>query len=85
MGLDIGCLLRNYGRMEVQLDKVLLKRGLRFADLARRLGVDKATVTRWGQKGIPAERVPDVERLTGISRHELRPDLWDTPDSEAVA
>ena len=71
--------------MEVRLDEILQKRGLRFADLARTLGVDKATVTRWGQKGIPAERVPDVERLTGISRHELRPDLWTGPDDSAAA
>ena len=70
--------------MDVQLSKVLQAHGLRFADLARTLGVDKATVTRWGQKGIPAERVPDVERLTGIGRHELRPDLWKAPDEAAA-
>lgn len=47
-----------------------------MADLARALGVDKATVTRWGQKRVPAERVLDVERVAGIPRHDLRPDLY---------
>lgn len=57
--------------------KTLVKaRGLKLIDVSRGLGVDKATVTRWAQKRIPAERVVDVERLTGIPRHELRPDLY---------
>lgn len=53
-----------------------------MADLARALGVDKATVTRWGQKRVPAERVLDVERVAGIPRHDLRPDLY--PREEAA-
>lgn len=57
--------------------KTLVKaRGLKLIDVSRGLGVDKATVTRWAQKRIPAERVVEVERLTGIPRHELRPDLY---------
>lgn len=45
--------------------------------LARALGLHHTTVLGW--KRIPAERVPAVSRLIGISRHELRPDLWDAP------
>ena len=70
--------------MDIRLNEVLGRRGLRFADLARALNVDKATVTRWGQNGIPAERVPEIEQATGISRHELRPDLWAKPDEAAA-
>lgn len=54
----------------------LQNRGLRLAQLARDMKVDKATATRWAQKRVPGERVLDVERLTGISRHELRPDIY---------
>lgn len=31
-------------------------------------------VSQW--KRVPAERVIEVERLTGVSRHELRPDVF---------
>lgn len=50
---------------------------MRLADLARAVGVDRATAWRWAQKRIPAERVAEVERVTGIPRHELRPDLYE--------
>lgn len=44
---------------------------------AEKLGVDRKTILRWeqGTTPIPAERVIELERMTGISRHELRPDL----------
>lgn len=38
-------------------------------------------VSQWKQ--VPAERVLDVERATGVSRHRLRPDLY--PEQESVA
>lgn len=43
--------------------------------LARKIGVKYQTIQQW-HKRIPAERVIDVERATGISREELRPDLY---------
>lgn len=49
-----------------------------MASVAAAAGVDKATVTRWSQKRVPAERVLQVERITGVSRHVLRPDLYPT-------
>jgi DNA-binding transcriptional regulator YdaS (Cro superfamily) len=33
---------------------------------------------------VPAERVLDIEKITGISRHELRPDLYPTEQPEAA-
>jgi len=39
-------------------------------------GIARRTVFLWKQNGIPAERVPEVESLTGIPRSVLRPDLW---------
>lgn len=57
------------------LPKLLRNRGLRLIDLARLLHVDKATVTRWSKKEIPAERLADIVRVTGIAATDLRPDL----------
>lgn len=61
-------------------------------EAASRLGVDRKTVLRWeqGKIRIPEDRLLEVERITGISRHELRPDLSrifvePTPSKEQVA
>jgi DNA-binding transcriptional regulator YdaS (Cro superfamily) len=59
------------------LPQLLRDRGLRLVHLARKLGVDKGTVTRWAQKGVPPGRVLEVERETGIPREKLRPDFFD--------
>lgn len=61
--------------MQVNLHQMLRTRGLTLSEVAVRVGVDKATVTRWAQKRVPEDRVLEVERVTGIPRHELRPDL----------
>ncbi|WP_097141334.1 transcriptional regulator [Rhizobium subbaraonis] len=42
--------------------------------LARALGIKHASLYSWPR--VPAERVLEIERLTGISRHELRPDVF---------
>ena len=46
--------------------------------LARLLGLTQPTVSVW--KRVPAHHVIDVEALTGISRRQLRPDLYDVPE-----
>ena len=60
---------------KADLASLLGERGLRFVDLARMLEVDKSTVSRWAEDGVPFHRILDVERATGISRTQLRPDL----------
>lgn len=50
-------------------------------DLARGLGITPQALSQWSR--VPPLRVLDVERITGISRHELRPDLYPSPDREA--
>jgi DNA-binding transcriptional regulator YdaS (Cro superfamily) len=67
------------------IKELLRDRGLKAADLARHLSVNKATVSRWGKNRIPAERVLDVERVTGISRSELRPDIYPAIQHQGVA
>jgi len=52
--------------------------GLTLEALGQRLAVDKTTVMRWEARRVPADRVLDVERVTGISRERLRPDLYVT-------
>lgn len=46
--------------------------------LAELVGVRQPAVSKWLAKGapLPAEYVLKVERRTGISRHDLRPDLY---------
>lgn len=57
------------------LQTVLAKRGQRLSDLARAMKVDRATVTRWSKSDVPAHRVAEIAKQTGIPAHELRPDL----------
>lgn len=48
-------------------------------ELARRIGVQQAHVWNWlnRSKGkVPGEYVISIEKATGVSRHELRPDLY---------
>lgn len=54
------------------------------AEFARGLDVAQPTVWRWVHqtKQIPAEHVLTAERLTGVSRHDLRPDIY--PREEMV-
>lgn len=55
--------------------------------LARELNVRRQTVSAWfrGVNRIPAERVVEVERLTGINRSELRPDIWPPEETRAAS
>lgn len=47
------------------------------SELARRLGLKPQSVQGWVTNGrIPAERVLEVECASGVSRHDLRPDLY---------
>lgn len=45
--------------------------------LAAKLGVRYQALQKWRKSGrVPAERVLSVEAASGVSRHELRPDLY---------
>ncbi|OJU90979.1 MAG: Cro/Cl family transcriptional regulator [Burkholderiales bacterium 66-5] len=62
------------------------------AKLAALLGCSVQAVCFWrdGLRRIPAERCPDIERLTGVRCEELRPDVnWTVlrgaPVGEVVA
>mgnify|MGYP000020540069 CR=1 FL=1 len=53
--------------------------------LARILGTRQSTVSAWLLRGtpLPAERVLPIEEATGVSRHDLRPDLYPREESPA--
>ncbi|RYC10376.1 transcriptional regulator [Ciceribacter ferrooxidans] len=45
-------------------------------------GVTSQAVSQWQR--VPANRVLDVERVSGVSRHELRPDIYGPVGQEAA-
>jgi TorA maturation chaperone TorD len=47
------------------------------AQLARKIGISQPSVSNWSK--IPAQRVIAVEAVTGVSRSDLRPDLYGEP------
>jgi DNA-binding transcriptional regulator YdaS (Cro superfamily) len=49
------------------------------AHLGRLMGISQRAVGKWLQAGkVPAERVVELESVTGIPRERLRPDLYRT-------
>lgn len=57
------------------------------AKLARILGLSQSTVNSWFRRRseLPAQHVLTVEKATGVSRHELRPDLYPLEDTPQPA
>ena len=53
-----------------------LRAGLTLQQLGRQIGVHKTTILRWEEGRIPAERMVEIERVTGLPRRKLRPDLF---------
>ncbi len=47
--------------------------------LARLLGIKQPTICCWAK--VPPLRVLQIEKLTGVSRHLLRPDLYPLEDA----
>lgn len=49
---------------------------LTLGAVAERFSVQKAAVWKWEKGQVAADKVLEVERVTGISRHVLRPDVF---------
>jgi DNA-binding transcriptional regulator YdaS (Cro superfamily) len=60
--------------MEEALDMAKKNVGGASGLAAKLGGITSQAVSQW--KKVPAERVLDVERITGVSRHSLRPDIY---------
>ncbi len=57
------------------------KRVERMLLIAKECNIRYVSVHAWRYNGVPLYRVPTVSRITGIPRHQLRPDaadLWET-------
>ena len=67
-------------RKENSFERALIAAGGPAA-LAGQLGITRQAIDQWER--VPVNRVLDVERITGVSRHELRPDIY--PADEAAA
>lgn len=61
------------GDAETGLAKARAKAG-GSVGIGRAIGISSQAVSQW--KRVPAERVIEVERATGVPREELRPDLY---------
>lgn len=59
-------------------EQAALRRAIRNAGgldrIAVPLDISRQAVHKW--KRVPANRVLGVERVSGVSRHELRPDIY---------
>lgn len=69
----------------IEIDRVIYACGT-LVELARRLSERGPSITgpalsQW--RHVPVMRVLDVEAVTGIPRHELRPDIYPPPETEA--
>lgn len=51
-----------------------------LSELARRLGIKHPALYKWRE--VPPKRVLALEKISGIPRHEIRPDLY--PEKETT-
>lgn len=68
--------------MDVVIAFALRKAGGRTA-LAKKLGISPQAISQW--KEIPVLRVLEIERITGVSRHDLRPDVYPLTSEDRAA
>ena len=49
-----------------------------YSEIARKLGVSRQRVFHWYKSGgrVPDKFVLKIEKITGVSRHDLRPDIF---------
>lgn len=71
--------------MDSPIDAVVNKLG-GLTKAASRLGIkNPSVVANWRLRGrVPAGKVLEIEGLTGVSRHILRPDIFGEAPSEAA-
>ena len=67
---------------QTALERAVLAAGGPSA-LAAQLGIKPQAISQWDE--VPPLRVLAVERITGVPRNELRPDLYPVEPAEARA
>jgi sulfate adenylyltransferase subunit 2 len=70
----------------MDLKSLFRRSGKRQREIAEAVGRSEGAVSQWvkGEREIPADLVIRIEEFTGISRHLLRPDLWENTMPNAV-
>ena len=58
-----------------------LQQAIEATGNGKALAVSPQALSQWHR--VPAHRVLDVERISGVPRHELRPDLYPQEGSKA--
>lgn len=53
------------------------------ANLARALNITTQAISQWSR--VPADRVIQVEKLSGVSRYKLRPDVFGVEPKKVAA
>ena len=66
--------MQSVHKMVMSLLNLLSKRGT-AARIAEQMGVAHSTVIRWAERRVPASRLAELSRVTGIPANKLRPDL----------
>ncbi len=59
----------------MSLQKAIEKAGGVIA-LANELGISRQAIYKWNPEKIPIDYLIQIEKLTGISREKLRPELF---------
>jgi len=60
---------------QTPLDRAIVEAGSGVA-LASVIGVTPMAVSHWRVRGVPAHQVLAIESATGVSRYDLRPDIY---------
>ena len=64
--------------MDTQLFEELLNgAGTNQAGLAQRVGVSRQLINKWKTVEVPATHVIKLEKVTGVPREKIRPDVFD--------
>ena len=72
----------NKGMSDARAVVEAVERAGGMSELARKIGVSPQAVWKWlyVQGRVPATRVLEVERVSGVPREQLRPDVFSRPE-----
>ena len=70
----------------MELKEAIKAKGLNQRSFAAALGVTEGRVSQWLSAGrVPVERCQEIQKITGIPLHKLRPDIYPAPAREDAA
>lgn len=53
--------------------------------ISKHFGITKQAVYLWFRTKVPADRVIELEKISGVPRYELRPDIYPAEDYKKVS